>query len=73
MSKSKSLKDSNIDYPLLGYRVSPSVKKTLTDLLEEVLALYNESLAEDEKPFKKNDIFVRALKKGLADMKRSKK
>jgi len=72
MIKNRSLKDSNIDYPLLGYRVSPSVKESLTDLLEEVLVLYNESLAEDEKPFKKNDIFVRALKRGLTDLKRAK-
>lgn len=73
MQKKKTLKDPNNDYPLFGYRVMPAMKDSLTKLLEEVLDRYNSELAEDEKPFKKNEIFIKALKRGLVDMKKAKK
>lgn len=60
------------DYPILGYRVLPNIKESLTAQLDEVLELYNRDLGEDQKPFKKNDIFVKALKQGLNAIARNK-
>lgn len=66
-------KKTGNDYPMLGYRVMPAIKYAMTDLLEETLDLYNSDLSEEEKAYKKNDIFVMALKTGLEKMKKQKK
>ena len=71
MRKKQSLKTPN-DYPLLGYRVLPAVKDSITLQLNEVLDIYNNELDENQKPYKKNDIFVKALLRGLNDLKRAK-
>lgn len=65
---SDSLKKPN-DYPLFGYRVLPTIKDTLTAELEEVLTLVNSKVVGD-KPLKKNDLFVKALKQGLQAIKK---
>lgn len=58
------------DYPLLAYRVSQDEKDELAHEIEAIANLYNRGRKDDERKFLKNDIFVEALRKGLAMMRR---
>lgn len=60
------------DYPVLGYRVTKDVYGALTGQLEDVLDAWNRTLDKTDKPYKKNDIFIKALKRGLSHMKSEK-
>ena len=72
MAKKNDLKKPN-DYPLFAYRVLPGIKVSMTEMLERVLKLYNSKLSENEKPLKKNDIFVQALERGLNEIEKEQK
>ena len=72
MAKKSDLKSPN-DYPLFGYRVLPNIKESMTDLLDSVLKLCNSKLSENEKPLKKNDIFIQALERGLNEIEKEQK
>lgn len=64
----KNKKSLHETHPILGYRVLPHIKESLSEMVEDVLEAYNEVLEADQKPYKKNDIFVMALKRGLKQM-----
>lgn len=59
-------------YPIFGFRVTKPICDDLTGHLESVLKLYNKSLDGHEKPYKKNDIFIKALKRGLNQLESEK-
>lgn len=61
------------EYPILGYRVTKVIYDSLVGQLEEALKLWNKDLPDDEKPYKKNDIFVKALKRGLSQLESEKR
>ncbi len=61
------------DYPVLGYRVTKAIYDEITGVLEEVLNLWNKELEAHEKLYKKNDIFIKALKRGLSQLEAEKK
>jgi hypothetical protein len=58
------------DYPLLAFRVSDEVKKELTALIDQVQAYYNRALKSEQLPYKKNEIAIEALRRGLRQMRR---
>jgi hypothetical protein len=61
------------EYPVFGYRVTKAIYDDLVGHLEDVLKLWNRDLANHEKEHKKNDIFVKALKRGLSQLESEKK
>lgn len=61
------------DYPVLGYRVTKAIYDDLVADLEKTLNLWNEDLSPHEKEYKKNDIFIKALKRGLSQLESEKK
>ena len=68
----KEKQPPHIKYPILGFRVTKPICDDLTGQLESVLKLYNNSLDGHEKPYKKNDIFIKALKRGLNQLESEK-
>lgn len=61
------------DYPVLGYRVTKTIYDDIVADLEKTLKLWNEGLSPHEKEYKKNDIFIKALKRGLSQLESEKK
>jgi len=62
-------KKSPNEYPLFGCRVMPEIKEELDQLLVEVVEIKNRSIEVDEIKYKKNEVFVLALKRGLKQLK----
>ena len=58
------------DYPQFAFRLSAEVKEKLSQMVKEVTDLYNENLPPGEYIFRKNDIIIDALERGLTDMKK---
>lgn len=59
------------DYPQMAFRVSAEDKGRLEKLIDEVHKLANNRLEPDHLRFKKNELIVDALWKGLLDIKRN--
>lgn len=57
------------DYPQFAFRLSAEEKEHLSKLIEEVTNLYNKTVVAGEYLYRKNDIIVEALEKGLKAMK----
>jgi hypothetical protein len=70
MSAHRTVKSPN-DYPLFGYRVIPKIKESLAAQLEGVLVSLNKNLPKGKKPYKKNDVFIKALELGFEDLKKT--
>lgn len=72
----KKRKESN-DYPQFQFRISKEDKKRIQEKVDYVVKLFNSELNPKLKKFKKNDVIVEALKRGLKSMeidyKRTKK
>lgn len=62
-------KDSN-DYPLVAFRVSQEEKDEIMQQLEELVEIINMNKSEDEKAIRKNKVFVEAMRRGIADIKK---
>lgn len=62
-------KDSN-DYPLVAFRVSQAEKDEIMQSLEELVEIINKNKSEDEKAARKNKVFVEAMKRGIANLKK---
>lgn len=58
------------DYPIFAFRVSSEEKDALNVEIERVAEILNKQLSEDEKVWRKNDVIVAALKRGLVQMKK---
>lgn len=71
MKKDRKLKVAN-DYPLFGYRMMPDAKTDLEDLMNDLYKLYNRSVPKGVRKFKKNELFEKALRIGVAELKRRK-
>ena len=71
--KKKDLKDPNTDYLVFGYRVAKSIHVSLKKQLETVLELWNKNLPEDQMPYRLNQLFIKALKRGLSQLENEKK
>lgn len=56
-------------YPLFAFRTSLEDKKRLMAMIDEVTNLLNKKVKEDEYRFKKSDIIINALEKGLKTLK----
>lgn len=52
---------------LLGF--SADTKDEFSEMIEEIMNLYNKNLEKNEYLFRKNDIITDALERGLKDMK----
>jgi len=59
------------DYPIFAFRVSDEEKADLNAEIEHVANLLNKRLADDEKVWRKNDVIVEAIKRGLAQLKKN--
>lgn len=58
------------EYPILGVRVTSDVYGDMIGRLDEVVTAYNKkSPKHGKKKYKQNEIFVRALKRGLSQLK----
>jgi hypothetical protein len=60
-------------YPILGYRVTKVICDEIVSQIEKILKLWNSQLEAHEKLYKKNDIFIKALKRGLNQLESEKK
>lgn len=60
------------DYQIFSFRIAQDQKDALNALVETVVDLYNKKKRDDEKMYRKNDIIIEALEKGLDAMKRAK-
>jgi hypothetical protein len=65
----KKKSSSTKDYPLFAFRLSEEAKKRLMTQVNEVTNLLNSKVKEDEYRYRKNDIIVNALEKGLKSLK----
>lgn len=65
--KTRALKKSN---PQLAFKLPEEAKKELMDKITFVTDLYNESLKDGQYRFRKNEIIVEALSKGLDELQR---
>lgn len=68
--KAKSAKKSPADYPQMIFRVNQSDKDRIHSLVESVQAAANESLPDEAKKFRKNDVIVDALLLGLLTLEK---
>ncbi len=57
------------DYPQFAFRVTAETKDRLSEMIDEVTELFNKNVAPGEYLYRKNDIIVEALEKGLKAMK----
>jgi hypothetical protein len=57
------------DYPQFAFRVSAEQKERLIQLVEEVTEMFNKNVSPGEYLYRKNDIIIEALEKGLKIMK----
>lgn len=63
-------KTANEKYPLLGFRVTEDIYNELTADLNTLLNEYNEDRnTKYNKKYKKNELFVKALKRGISQLK----
>ncbi|MGE0631248.1 MAG: hypothetical protein AB7O96_02490 [Pseudobdellovibrionaceae bacterium] len=58
------------DYPQMAFRISKEDKKRINALAEEIVQKSNRRLSPQDKVFRKNDVLIDALYKGLLDLKR---
>ena len=56
-------------YPLFSFRTSEENKARLMALVDEVTSLLNSKVKANEYRYRKNDIIVSALEKGLKSIK----
>jgi hypothetical protein len=68
MKREKKAKPS--DYPIFAFRISEEEKGRLNDEIERVVDHLNKSLSEDDRIWRKNEVIVEALKRGLAILKK---
>lgn len=61
------------DYPQMAFRVSAEDKAKLEKLINEVHELANGRLKDEHLRFRKNELIVDALWKGLLDIKKNHK
>lgn len=57
------------DYPQFAFRLSAEEKERLSKMIDEVTDLYNKQVSAGEYLYRKNDIIIEALEKGLKAMK----
>lgn len=60
------------DYEIFSFRTTKEQKDQLNKAIESVTDLYNRKKADDERMYRKNDIIMEALERGLELMKRAK-
>jgi len=72
-TKDDNQKRKSSDYPQLAFRITESQKNELMELIKEVVSLINKEIPRGEHIFRKNDITIEALKRGLAEMKNNSK
>lgn len=60
------------DYQIFSFRATQAQKDELNALIESVVDLYNRKKEDNEKMYRKNDVIMEAIQKGLAAMKRTK-
>jgi hypothetical protein len=65
--KAEKLKDTK--YPILAFRISEAEKGELMVLVEYIHAALRKRQADDEKVFRKNDVMIEAMFRGLRQMK----
>jgi len=58
------------DYPQFAFRLSLDAKKVLAKLISETTDLTNSKLKSGEYMFRKNDIIIEALERGLKDIQK---
>lgn len=69
MEKNRKHRKKPEDYPIMAIRVSEEVKKELNALIEKVQNSYNRALKSEQVAYKKNEIVIEALRRGLRQMK----
>lgn len=73
MSMKKSKKsDVNKTHPMLGYRVKAETKIDLMSEISIVTELHNKANSDFDRPITTTDIFRKALRLGLAELKKKK-
>ena len=60
------------DYEIFSFRITQDQKDKLNTMIDAVADLYNRKRSDDEKKYRKNDIIMEAIEKGLQTMKRNK-
>jgi hypothetical protein len=68
--KSKALRKTPADYPQMIFRINQEDKDRVTQLIDLVTNLANESKPEDWKKFRKNDVIIDALLLGLLTLEK---
>lgn len=58
------------DYEIFAFRLSADQKDALNGQIESVVNLYNRKKVKGERVYRKNDVIMEALEKGLEIMKR---
>ncbi|MCB9062527.1 MAG: hypothetical protein H6622_13475 [Halobacteriovoraceae bacterium] len=58
------------DYPQFAFRLSATAKEKLTEMINEVTDYCNKDLGPGEYMFRKNEIIIEALERGLKDIKK---
>jgi uncharacterized protein YsxB (DUF464 family) len=56
------------DYPQFQFRISEEEKKLIQHQIEVVLKQLNSLIGPDHKKFKKNDVIIEAIKRGLKSL-----
>lgn len=70
MKKQMKRKKTPADYPQMNFRVSQADKDRLSELIETVTSLHNETRLPHMKVIRKNEMIVTALFYGLLRMEK---
>lgn len=60
------------DYEIFSFRTTAAQKEKLNAAINDVVALYNRKKADGERMYRKNDVIMEAIERGIHQMKRSK-
>lgn len=57
---------TSADFPQFQFRISEADKEDLQTRIEKLIKKANSKIGKDDRPFRKNEIIIEALKKGLS-------
>lgn len=59
---------SSADFPQFQFRISESDKDEIQSRLEKLVDLMNSKVGKGHRPFRKNEIIIEALRRGLSSL-----
>lgn len=61
---------TSADFPQFQFRISEEEKERIQNQLEKLMKLMNSKIGKEDRPFKKNEVIIDALKRGMASLEK---